>query len=465
MPEDQEQARDTVAVVILAAGAGKRFRSPLPKVLHKAAGLPLVQHVLNAAGAVADVERTVVVVGNEAESVGELVGFVAPNAVLVHQTELLGTGDAVKRCRPALEGFEGTVLILAGDAPLITQQTLNRLVETHRDGVSPVTLLTARVPNPTGYGRIIRDPGGLCVDIVEEADATAEHRLIDEVSSGVWCFRKADLFDALDRIDNNNAQGEYYLPQAGALIARSHGSIATVQAGGPAEIEGVNDRRQLAAAARVLWNRKLESLMSQGVGVEDPATTYADVGVTVGPDTVIRPLTFLEGSTRIGSGCSVGPSTRLIDSVVEDGAEVTFAVVRDSHIGPGATVGPFTTLRPGTRLGAKSKAGSFVEIKGSSIGEGSKVPHLSYVGDAEVGAGVNLGAGTITANFDSESKIKSRTVIGDGAFTGSDTTLIAPVSLGRNSGTGAGSVVTKDVSDDQIVAGVPATPFRSRKKD
>lgn len=463
MPQDPSQRKDSLAVVILAAGAGKRFRSPIPKVLHKAAGLPLVQHVLSAAATLENVSTTIVVVGKQAQMVGELVSGLNSAAVLVNQTELLGTGDAVKRCASALEGFQGCVLTLAGDAPLITPATLRRLVGVHRQSGAPVSLLTAHVPDPTGYGRILRDADGLCVGVVEHADASAGQKLISEISSGVWCFDKESLFDALERIGNNNAQGEYYLPEAAALIARSHGSIATVPAGDPAEIEGVNDRRQLAAASRVLWIRKADELMLEGVTLLDPATTYVDAGVTVGPDSTLRPLTFLEGVTQVGSGCSIGPCTRVIDSVVEDGAEVTMAVIRQCHIGPGASVGPFTSLRPGTRLGAKTRAGSFVEIKGSTIGEGSKVPHLSYVGDAEIGVGVNLGAGTITANYDSESKVKSRTVIGDGAFTGSDTTLIAPVNLGKNSGTGAGSVVTRDVSDGQIVAGVPARPMRDRK--
>lgn len=238
------------------------------------------------------------------------------------------------------------------------------------------------------------------------------------------------------------------------------GSVSTAD---PDEIGGVNDRLQLAAASAVLRRRKVAELAAAGVTVEDPATCYVDTTVVVGANSLIRPMTFLEGETDVGPDCVIGPSARLVDSVVQEGAEVSFAVVKESHIGPGATVGPFASLRPGTRLGPRSKVGTFVETKGTVIGEGSKVPHLSYVGDAEIGKGVNLAAGTITANYDTESKVKSRTVVEDGAFTGSDTTLIAPVRVGRNAGTGAGSVVTKDVEDGQIVAGVPARPFRKRK--
>lgn len=456
-----ERNPEPIAAVILAAGAGKRFRSDLPKVLHPAAGRPLLQHVMSAVSALDGLSKLLVVVGHGAEQVVAEVSGRWPQAEFVEQTELLGTGDAVRRCRDHLAGFNGMVMVLAGDAPLITTPTLQALAERHRQSGEAVTLLTAKLDDPTGYGRVTRDEQGRCTGVVEDADAGEEERAIQEVSSGIWCFEPDGLMQALELIDNDNSQGEYYLPQA-ARVMVGKGRLATEPAADPSEIQGVNDRLQLAAAARVLWDRKLRRLALDGVTVEDPSNTYVDVGVEVGPQSTLRPMTMLEGDTKVGSGCRIGPSAVLVDTQVDDGAEILFCVARGVHVGPGVTVGPFTSLRPGTYLASGSKAGSFVEIKGSTVGEGSKVPHLSYVGDAEIGRGVNLGAGTITANYDTESKVKSKTVVSDGAFTGSDTTLVAPVTVGRNAGTGAGSVVTKDVEEDQIVAGIPAKPFRKR---
>jgi bifunctional UDP-N-acetylglucosamine pyrophosphorylase/glucosamine-1-phosphate N-acetyltransferase len=451
----------SLAVVVLAAGFGKRFRSAsTPKVLHHAAGEPLIGHVLRAANGLEGLERLVVVVGHGKDSVTEVVRARRPDAVFAEQPVPRGTGDAVAVAEEALAGFDGQVVILSGDSPLITSRTLAALVDKHRNSGATVTLLTALMGDPTGYGRIIRSPDG--VRIVEQADASPDEAAVQEVSTGFWCFEREPLFDALAKVTTDNAQGEYYLPDVVPLLAADGARVETLL-GDRSEILGVNDRKQLAEAARILRARKLEELMAAGVTIEDPAATYVDMGVEVGPDTLIRPLTFLEGSTRIGSDCLIGPSARIVDSTIDDGAEVSFAVLKSVEIGPQAQVGPFSSLRPGTRLKARSKAGSFVEMKSTTVGEGSKVPHLSYMGDAEIGDGVNIGAGSITCNYDGEAGVKSKTRIGNGVLLGSDTMLVAPVVVHEDAITGAGSVVTKDVEPSTVVVGAPARPIRKRK--
>ena len=454
-----------LAVVVLAAGLGKRFRSAsTPKVLHPAAGDPLIGHVLRAAVGLEGLERLVVVVGHGRDRVVEVVRARCPDAVFAEQPVPRGTGDAVAVAGDALRDFGGQVLVLSGDSPLITSRTLSALVGKHRSSGATVTLLTALMEDPTGYGRIIRSPSGVQggIRIVEQADASPDEAAVREISTGFWCFEREPLFDALAKVTTDNAQGEYYLPDVVPLLAADGARVETLL-GDRSEILGVNDRKQLAEAARILRARKLDELMAAGVTIEDPAVTYVDMGVEVGPDTLIRPLTFLEGSTRIGSDCTIGPSARLVDSGVDDGAEVSFAVLKSVEVGPGAQVGPFSSLRPGTRLRARAKAGSFVEMKSTTVGEGSKVPHLSYMGDAEIGDGVNIGAGSITCNYDGEAGIKSKTRIGNGVLLGSDTMLVAPVVVHEDAITGAGSVVTRDVEPATVVVGAPARPIRKRK--
>jgi bifunctional UDP-N-acetylglucosamine pyrophosphorylase/glucosamine-1-phosphate N-acetyltransferase len=454
-----------LAVVVLAAGFGKRFRSAsTPKVLHPAAGEPLIGHVLRAAIGLEGLDRLVVVVGHGRDRVVEVVRARRPDAVFAEQPVPRGTGDAAAAAGDALRDFDGQVLVLSGDSPLITSRTLAALVDKHRNSGATVTLLTALMEDPTGYGRIIRSPDGVQggIRIVEQADASPHEAAVQEISTGFWCFERQPLFDALAKVTTDNAQGEYYLPDVVPLLAADGARVETLL-GDRSEILGVNDRKQLAEAARILRARKLDELMAAGVTIEDPAVTYVDMGVEVGPDTLIRPLTFLEGSTRIGSDCTIGPSARLVDSDVDDGAEVSFAVLKSVEVGPGAQVGPFSSLRAGTRLRARAKAGSFVEMKSTTVGEGSKVPHLSYMGDAEIGDGVNIGAGSITCNYDGEAGIKSKTRIGNGVLLGSDTMLVAPVVVHEDAITGAGSVVTRDVEPATVVVGAPARPIRKRK--
>src|SRR2546422_2987878 len=444
-----------LAVVVLAAGFGKRFRSAsTPKVLHPAAGEPLIGHVLRAAIGLEDLDRIIVVVGHGRDRVVEVVRARRPDAVFAEQPVPRGTGDAVAMAADALQDFGGQVLVLSGDSPLITSRTLAALVAKHRSSGATVTLLTALMEDPTGYGRIIRSPDGVQggIRIVEQADASPDEAAVQEVSTGFWCFEREPLFDALAKVTTDNAQGEYYLPDVVPLLAADGARVDTLL-GDRSEILGVNDRKQLAEAARILRARKLDELMAAGVTIEDPAVTYVDMGVEVGPDTLIRPLTFLEGSTRIGSDCTIGPSARLVDSGVDDGAEVSFAVLKSVEVGPGAQVGPFSSLRPGTRLKARAKAGSFVEMKSTTGGDGSKVPHLSYIGDAEIGDGVNIGAGSITCNYDGEAGVKSKTRIGNGVLLGSDTMLVAPVVGHEDAITGAGSVVTRDGEPATVAVG------------
>jgi bifunctional UDP-N-acetylglucosamine pyrophosphorylase / glucosamine-1-phosphate N-acetyltransferase len=434
-----------LSVVVLAAGEGKRFRSTLPKPLHPLAGRPLLWHVL-AAAAPLKAGQTVVVVGNGADQVTEAVdGFDLGPVRLAAQASQRGTGDALAAAVPLLAG-DGDVLVLFGDTPLVTPGLLEGLVDTHRATRADATLLTCQMTDPTGLGRVLRDAGGAVTGIVEERDATPDQRRIREVSAGMYVFRRPVL-DGLAELRPDNDQGEYYLPDLVPQVLAGGGRVVTAE--GPEEqVAGVNDRVELAAAGALLRRRLLERLMLAGVTVEDPATTYVDVDVEVGQDTVLAPMTFLEAGTRVGARCRLGPNVRLHACTVGDDASVAQAVAVSSTIGPRAAVGPFASLRPGSDLAEGAKAGTFVEVKNSTVGAGSKVPHLSYVGDADIGAGANVGAGTVFVNYDGVDK--HRTVVGDGAFIGSDTMLVAPVTVGQGAQTAAGSTITKDVPADAL---------------
>jgi bifunctional UDP-N-acetylglucosamine pyrophosphorylase / glucosamine-1-phosphate N-acetyltransferase len=434
-----------LSVVVLAAGEGKRFRSALAKPLHPVAGRPLLWHVL-AAAAPLKADRTVVVVGNGADQVtGAVEGFDLGPVELAVQADQRGTGDALAAALPLVEG-DGDVMVLSGDTPLVSSALLEALLDAHRSARADATLLTCTLEDPTGYGRILRDPGGAVTGVVEERDATPAQRQLREVGAGLYVFRRPAL-DGLADLRPDNDQGEYYLPDLVPLVLAGGGRVATAE--GPAEeARGVNDRVELAAAEAVLRRRLLERLMLGGVTVVDPATTFVDADVEVGQDSVLAPLTFLEAGTRVGARCRLGPNVRLVGCSVGDDATVTQAVAVSAVIGPRAAVGPFVSLRPGTDLREGSKAGTFVEVKNSTVGPGSKVPHLSYVGDADIGAGVNVGAGTVFVNYDGVSK--HHTTVGDGAFIGSDTMLVAPVTVGNGAQTAAGSTITKDVPPDAL---------------
>ena len=453
-----------LAAMVLAAGEGKRFKSRLPKMLHDLMGRPLVAGALDAAFALKPA-RTVVVIGRGAEEVEAAVKQLTTRDVtFAVQRAQLGTADAARVADDALGDFMGEVLIVPGDTPLLTGATLKGLVARHRRTRAAATLLTAVYDDPSGYGRVIRDDAGHVSGIVEQKDASPQQRAITECNGGVYVFDRAALSSALTKVDRRNKQAEYYLTDVIGILFDKGERVEAVQA--PAEeTMGVNSRAQLAEAASLLRARINRAHAEAGVTIVDPASTYIEPGVKIGADSVIQPMTFLSGTTVVGVGAEVGPNVKAHDSRIGDGARVLFAVLDRARVGAAASVGPFAYLRPGATLKPRAKVGTYVEVKGSTIGEGSKVPHLSYVGDATIGKDVNVGAGTITVNYDSESKTKSKTVIGDDAKIGSDTMLVAPVRVGKGAVTGAGSVVTRDVPAETVVVGAPARKLRARKRN
>lgn len=428
-----------LAAVVLAAGKGTRMKSATVKVLHRVCGRAMVEHVLSAVRQ-AGVQKIVLVVGHQGEQVMEQIGGAVEYA---RQEEQLGTAHALMQARTALEGYGGDVLVVCGDTPLLSPRTLAELYRRHCEAKNAATVLTAVLDDPAGYGRVIRTPGGGVQKIVEQKDAAPGELAVREINTGVYCFRAAGLFEALSALRPDNAQGEYYLTDIIEYYTGRGEPVGAVATDDPAEIAGVNDRIQLAAAEKALRLRILERLMLSGVTVMDPDNTYIDAAVEIGRDTIIYPLTFIEGESKIGENCIIGPSSRLMNAALGPRVTVQNSVVTDSTVGEGSNIGPFAYIRPGCVLGREVKVGDFVELKKTRLGDGAKVPHLSYVGDAEVGSAANIGAGTITCNYDGEKKSVTR--IGDGAFIGSNTNLVAPVEVGAGAVTGAGSTITRDV--------------------
>ena len=432
----------SLSAVVMAAGKGKRLKSRLPKVLHPVCGRPTLWHVLRAVEAVRP-ERVVVVVAHESDQVEEAVrawGLNLPGVRFVDQGDPLGTGHAVMVAEGAV-GRSEDVLVVSGDEPLVTGDQLRDLVTLHRRKRASATVQTTLAPGIRGLGHVVRN--GDAFEKIAEAPRTTDHAAeIPEVATGMYAFRREDLFKALPLLSRDNRHREYYLVDVLGIL-REKGERIVVQQVDNGGSVGTNSRAELAAAAAVMRRRVNDRLMDHGVTLVDPERTYVDVSVTVGPDTVIHPLTFLEGETAIGRDCVIGPSTKIVDSTVGHGTEIQFSVVKGSTIEDRVTVGPYAHVRPETVLEQGSKAGTFVELKKSRVGRGSKVPHLAYVGDATIGKGANIGAGTITCNYDGFDK--HQTVIEDGAFIGSDTMLVAPVKIGKNAVTGAGSAITKDV--------------------
>jgi bifunctional UDP-N-acetylglucosamine pyrophosphorylase/glucosamine-1-phosphate N-acetyltransferase len=432
-------------VVVLAAGLGTRMRSRLPKALHPLAGKPLIRHVLDAVMQIGP-GKIIVVLGHQAERVQEAMSGYAVE--VVHQAEQLGTGHAVRQAAANIEAADGPVVVLCADTPLLTAGTLISLIEAHSRARAGVTVMTARVEDPTGYGRVVRGRSGV-QRIVEEKDATAAQKKICEVNTGIYCFEKRFLLTALGGIKNKNAQGEYYLPDTIGLARKKNLKVGAVPCEDPDEAMGINSRFDLSQAEMVLQARTNLRWMLEGVTLHDPASVFIGADVVIGRDTLVYPNVRLEGKTTVGEGCVLYPGSRITDSTLGSGVTIKDScVIEESKIADTASVGPFAHLRPGTVLGAGSRIGNFVEVKKSVIGEGSKANHLSYLGDAIIGTDVNIGAGVITCNYDGFKK--HQTVIEDGVFVGSDAQLVAPVRIGRDALVAAGATITRDVPAEAL---------------
>lgn len=439
-----ERWMSDLLAVILAAGKGTRMKSALPKVLHKVGGKPMVEHVLDAAKN-AGSSRNIVVIGFGAEKVQEELG---DKAEFVVQAEQLGTGHAVQQTAGLLADYNGTVIVLCGDTPLLEGKMLAKLYTEHQQKGAKATVLTALMPDPTGYGRVIRDGSGQVVKIVEQKDASPLELKVNEVNTGIYCFERAALFEALSGINCANNQGEYYLTDVIGILAGQQENVWAVAADDYQQTLGINARVQLAEAEKIIRKRKLKELMEAGVTIMDPDTTFVDAEVVVGSDTILYPFTWLEGSTIIGSNCEIGPNSRLQNTKVGDNALLHFSYAHDCQVGNNTNIGPYVHLRPNTVLTDGVKVGNFVEVKNSVVGKGSKIPHLSYIGDTDMGERVNIGSGTITVNYDG--KLKHRTVIEDDSFIGCNTNLVAPVKVGSGAYVAAGSTITKDVPSDAL---------------
>lgn len=434
----------SLVAVILAAGKGTRMRSKLPKVLHKVGGKAMLQHVIDASTA-AGADDKVVIIGHGAELVEEMVAGQAKTAL---QAEQLGTGHAVLQTKEALKDFVGTAMILCGDTPLLDGEELRKFYEAHQASGAAATVMTAIMDNPTGYGRIIRDAAGDVCAIVEQKDATEEQKAVKEINTGIYCIECPLMFKVLETITPNNAQGEYYLTDILDKLYSAGKKVGGVVTADSDMVMGINSRKQLAVAEAVMRNRILDKLMDSGVTIMDPASTFIEASVKIGQDTIIYPYTWLEGNTEIGEDCEIGPNCRFTNVKMGDGNKIQFTYAHDCEVKNNVTAGPYIHLRPDTVISDNVKIGNFVEVKNSNVGVGTKLPHLTYIGDSDIGSGVNMGCGCITVNYDG--KKKHRTVVGDNSFVGCNTNLVAPVTVEANTYIGAGSTITKDVPEDAL---------------
>lgn len=475
-----ESQSQPLAVIVLAAGLGKRMVSQEPKVLHRLAGLPLAEHVLRALTSL-NPSRTVMVVGHKADQVRAVLGdSYGPDNSLpidyVHQDEQLGTGHAARMAEPVLRDFRGPILLLYGDAPLLRTATLSALIGRHRQAGAKLTILTCIAADPTGYGRVVRDSNQRVLEVVEEKNASLTQRAISEINSGVYVFDSEWVWPRIERIPLNTV-GEYYLTDLIGMAIRedrmignpgtttrgggSQGTVLTFTQDGLEEAMGINSRDQLAQAEKIVQTRLRQNMLEAGVTMLLPETVYLGMDTVVGSDSVIYPGVILEGKTEVGQGCVLGPNTHIVNSTIGDGCKIVSSMIEESVIELGVTVGPYSHIRPGTRLGEGVHIGNFVEIKASTLERGVHSGHVSYLGDAEVGEDTNIGAGTITANYDRATKKKHRTKIGKGVFVGVDTMIVAPRVIGDGAATGAGSVVTKDIPPNSLAVGLPARVIKT----
>jgi bifunctional UDP-N-acetylglucosamine pyrophosphorylase/glucosamine-1-phosphate N-acetyltransferase len=430
--------------VVLAAGQGTRMKSKLYKVLHPVVGRPMVQHVINQLEQL-QIDEMVTIVGYGAEKVIEKVGSASK---FVTQEEQLGTGHAVQQAEALLLDKDGTTIVVCGDTPLITKETYKALFDHHEKEGSKATILTAKAPDPTGYGRIIRNDHNQVERIVEQKDANKDELLVDEINTGTYCFDNKALFEALNEVSNDNAQGEYYLPDVIEILRSKEEKVSAFLTSEFEETIGINDRVALAQAEKVMKKRINLEHMRNGVTIIDPDNTYIGPDVEIEQDVIIYPGSMVSGKTIIHKNAEIGPHTEITDCVIGESASITQSVLIGSQVGNDVTVGPYAYIRPETNVGNKAKIGHFVELKKSIIGENSKIPHLSYVGDAEIGRNVNVGCGTITVNYDG--KGKHTTKIEDDAFIGCNTNLVAPVSIGEGAYVAAGSTITKNVPNHSL---------------
>lgn len=436
-----------IAVIILAAGKGTRMKSEKAKVLHEVGGRPLLSYILDKANEIG-VQKTVVIVGHQADKVRET--FPENGVTFVEQSVQLGTGHAVMQAEKALSKFKGSILILSGDVPLITSETIKELTDTHQKNKATLTVLTAEPESPYGYGRIVKDNKGDIKKIVEEKDASATEKAIREINTGIYCADSGFLFQALKKVEPKNIQKEYYLTDIVGIAVKDKKKVATYKAHEFKEVMGINSRVELAEAERIIRMKTIEHLMVCGVTVIDPSGTYISPSVTVSLDVVIYPGSMISGKTTIGKGVIIGPGCVISDAKIGNGVKIkAYSVIDGSEIREGACVGPLAHIRPNSVVENGAHIGNFVEVKKSTVGKGSKANHLAYIGDATIGKGVNIGAGTITCNYDGVRKYQ--TVIEDNVFVGSDSQLVAPVRIGKGSLIGAGTTVTEDVPDNSLV--------------